>query len=390
MNDDTHDDAVDAPTDVGPNDYHESVYERDDAFSPYHVPDRHTRRVRDDHAPNQALHDAFAAAFETADDSDRVTVNLMASHAPGEKPGEPTYEVWVESRNEGVGHPLPPKPVRRMVDRDDAVITGIVECSDDHLIVSLRPVEVRVDPVEVEYRDIPDRFVDLDDVEHDAAVVLRKCVDEYGVDSDRAGEAARSLATVLYTANPDRYTEFVDDPDAAPRAAYRQLWRRAGVDPDTDEVTNLRPEGSGGYVWEGSEDERVADLDFDPDFDPETARLPLVGGTGDVDDAIDAARNLLHSDPYAGFPYTEVGGDFPMTRPPVEPIREWVEDHRHTFLADKGDAREVAETIADAIENFVVTGKVDPDRVDTFDDGGATQDDVEDAVDDVDGGATDE
>lgn len=360
-----------------------------DTFRPP-VRDYHTKHERDDHAPNQALHDALHAAIGT--DNDGPTVNLMGSHAPGEKPHEPTYEVWVESTNDGLGHPQIPDVVRRMVDRNDAKITGVVECSDDHLVVSLRPVETRVEPVEVETRHIPDRFVDVNDVEHRAAHTLRMVVDEYGVESDRAGEAARSLATVLQTIAPERYAEFVEDPDAAPRAAYRQLWRKAGVDPDTNEVTNIRPTNHG-YEWQGSEDDRVdvpegfEDVDdwSQDDFDDFAEAF---GGEAD-DDALDAIRHGLYAASH--LPHEPPGYFEPTARPPVDPIREWVEENRDVFdtpgtLTDDGvDA--IAEQIADAIAEHEAG----------FD--GASQAEVDDAFDADeavdrwqadDGGATDE
>lgn len=117
----------------------------------YRVPevgDRVIRRVHDSHDPNQVLHDTLQAAFGPGEDT--PTCNLMASHAPGEQPGRPTYQVWVESRNDGGGHPIIPTPVRRLIERGDAVMTGVAECSDDHLIVTLRAVTTRVKPITVE------------------------------------------------------------------------------------------------------------------------------------------------------------------------------------------------------------------------------------------------
>ena len=120
----------------------------------YRVPgarDRVVRRVHDGHDANQVLHDTLQAAFGPGEDT--PTCNLMASHAPGEQPGRPTYHVWVESRNEGGGHPIIPTPVRRLVERDDAVMTGVAECSDDHLIVTLRAVTTRVEPITIDKPD---------------------------------------------------------------------------------------------------------------------------------------------------------------------------------------------------------------------------------------------
>ena len=134
----------------------EMAQQRADVPSEYQVPgvaDRFTRRVHDGHDENEILHDTLKAAFDSAEDSDRVTVNLMGSHAPGEKDHRPTYHVRVESRNSGMGHPMIPKPVRTLVERQDAKLTGVVECSDDHLVVSLRPITTRVEPITVKKRD---------------------------------------------------------------------------------------------------------------------------------------------------------------------------------------------------------------------------------------------
>lgn len=287
-----------------------------DTFRPVHTDDRFRRHVRDDHAPNAALHSALRAVCS---DDPRTTVNLMGSHAPGEKDHEPRYHVRVTLENAGAGEPSTgPTVLDDMVRRDDVVITkayggarfddvtvhddtgrgndatpddvvdaveSTIDQSVDRLTVHLRPVQTRVEPVEVRIDDIPDRFVDVNDVEHRAAHTLRMVVDEYGVESDRAGEAARSLATVLQTIAPERYAEFVEEPEAAPRAAYRQLWRKAGVDPDTNEVTNIRPTNHG-YEWEGSEDDRVdAIAEHEAGFDG--ASQAEVDDAFDPDEAVD-------------------------------------------------------------------------------------------------------
>ena len=131
-----------------------------DTFRPVSVDDSFDKRVRDDHAPNQALHDALRAA---AEDDDRIhSVNLIGSHAPGNThKGEPRYHVRVDVRNDGMGHPVLGATVAgRMVDRGDVRIEDVVECSDDHLVVSLRPRETRVEPIDVPVSDIPDRVLE--------------------------------------------------------------------------------------------------------------------------------------------------------------------------------------------------------------------------------------
>ena len=294
MPDDTHADeaAAHAPR------------ERDDTFEPIHTDDRFKRRVRDDHAPNAALHSALRAVTE---DDDRASVNLMGSHAPGERPHEPRYHVRLSLENAGAGEPSTGETIiDDMVARDDVTILkaygggrfGDVDVPDgasareatkqtihesvDRLTVHLRPVETRVEPVEVRYDDLPDDVARVDDVEHDAARTLRLVVDEHGPDSDRANAAARALATVVYTADPDRWEDAVDYPDAAPDAAYRELWRRAGVDPDTGDVESIDgfPDDApgvdeDGFIPDGATDdevrEAVEDVESDSDSKPGTA-----------------------------------------------------------------------------------------------------------------------
>jgi hypothetical protein len=357
----------------------------------------------------------------------------MASHAPGERPHEPRYHVRLTLENAGAGEPSTGETIiDDMVARDDVVITkahggarydgvdvqegltsdaatrSVIDDAVDRITVHLRPVETRVEPVEVRVDDIPEDVARVDDVEHDAAVTLRQVVDEYGVESDRASEAARSLATVLYTANPDRYTEFVEEPDAAPRAAYRQLWRRAGVDPNTNEVSNLRPTNDG-YEWDGEDDpqtreyvdglvcpecssdlrlfgtesvfkcrecgasEDVEQIDgFPDDVDPITHT-----DIDDADDAVDAARHLLHSDPYAGFPYDERGSYPTSGKPPAEPIREWVEEN-----ADVADVELTVEGIRQAIADYDADDAPEVDE-DGFIPDGSADEDVRESVEDA-------
>jgi len=130
-------------------DTHADDYERE-AYRVPNVADRMTRRVHDEHGANQVLHDTLKAAFDTAAERHQVTINLMASHGPGEKDHRPRHYVRVESTNEGMGHPILPKPVRRLVERNDAKLVDVIECSDDHLVVSVRPVTTRVEPITVD------------------------------------------------------------------------------------------------------------------------------------------------------------------------------------------------------------------------------------------------
>lgn len=131
------------------------------------IPDRHSRRVRDDHAPVQSLHDALHAAI-TGDDPDGITdtsVNMVASHAPGEKSHDPTYEVTVTTRNAGMGHPILHPVVRRLVKRGKVKITDVPDVSDDHLRVSIRPIETVVEPIEFDERWLPDKYIDEADTD---------------------------------------------------------------------------------------------------------------------------------------------------------------------------------------------------------------------------------
>jgi len=384
MPDDTHPDESDA----------HAPHDRDEIFEPIHTDDRFRRRVRDDHAPNAALHSALRAVTK---DDDRAWVNLMASHAPGERPHEPRYHVGLTLENAGAGEPSTGDTViDDMIDRDDVAITKAYGGTRydgvdavDQITVHLRPVETRVEPVEVRYADIPDRFVDVVDVEHDATRTLRLVVDEHGPDSDRANAAAHALATVVYTADPDRWEDRVDTADAAPNAAHRELWRRAGVDPDSKECGSIRPTVDG-FAFEGPEDERTAEVVEairDPDGRVVDGEPITHGDIDDVKDAIDAAWHSLHGDPYAGFPYDERGTHPPTGRPPVEPIREWVIEHKDALIdADiEGETcTDIAEQIADRIETY----EPDPDDApesdeDGFIPDGATDEDVREGVEDV-------
>lgn len=123
---------------------------------PLHVPDRYEKHVNVGHKANQVLYDVLDKAESIEE------VDLMGSHARSEKPNgpRPTYHVWVEFRNEGMGHPIIRDPVQSLIDEGAVKLCSVVECSDDHLIVSLRPIERTVEPVMVEKRDIPERFLD--------------------------------------------------------------------------------------------------------------------------------------------------------------------------------------------------------------------------------------
>lgn len=270
-----------------------------DTFRPLSVDDRFRRTVRDDHATNAALHSAIEAA---AEDDDRIlSVNLMGSHAPGEKDHAPTYYVSVTFANGGMGDASTgPTFVGRLLERGkvrclkafggatyadvdveaglsaEAASRGTIAQATDELTVHLRPVETRVEPIEVPVGDVPDDFVRYSKVEQDAANALRGAVNKFGVDDPKTQAAEYALGLALSPTDPERQ----DKPHGSVDDTRERILRAA-------------------------------------DIDPKTRR-----GTDDL-----------------GSP----------DRPPVGPIEEWVEDNQHAFLADKGEAREVAEEIADTI-----------------------------------------
>lgn len=128
-------------------------------FRPYNIPDRFEQRVRDDHAPNQVLHDVISE-LDGVDNA-----NFLGTHAPGEQDHAPRHYVTATFRNEGVGHPTICPEVQTLIDRDAVKLIGVAECDDDRLTVKLRPIERTVEPIEVEYDALPDDVFDLDDVE---------------------------------------------------------------------------------------------------------------------------------------------------------------------------------------------------------------------------------
>jgi len=212
---DTHDDEMAA----------HAPHNDDDTFNPTRTPDRFRRRVRDDHAPNAALHSALRAVTE---DDERASVNLMGSHAPGEKPQEPRYHVRLSLENAAGGQPSTGETiVDNMVARDDVVITkayggarfddvtvhddtwrgddptppddiidaveSTMKQSVDRLTVHLRPVETRVEPVEVRYDDLPTGVVGKDSV-RDTLVAFADRLRCQFDDVETADEAAKRLS----------------------------------------------------------------------------------------------------------------------------------------------------------------------------------------------------
>lgn len=182
----------------------EFLFERD-TFRPPTVDDRFEKRVRDDHAANQALHDTLEASQDPdVDGSAKTVYNFMATHAPGEKPDGPAprYHVTAEFRNEKMGHPSIEDPVRRLIDRGAVRLIDVLECGDDHLRVKLRPVERTVEPIEVPYADLPDDVFGFDTIVFNAKKVLKHAIEEEG-SNRKTYEAARALAVVLHLIDPD-------------------------------------------------------------------------------------------------------------------------------------------------------------------------------------------
>jgi len=333
----------------------------DDTFTPP-VRDYHTKHERDDHAPNQALHDALTAAFDTADDSDHVTVNLMASHAPGEKPHDPTYEVRVESRNEGMGHPMIPTPVRRLVDRNDAKITGVVECSDDHLVVSLRPIEARVEPVEVEYRHVPDDFIHR----RDAAQIVAGLAEEIEPDGDTtspaiedAVEAARDAARWL---NDDVDVWEGPTDERVSDAAKGTTRRITHSDADADDEDVFVPDASPGELADVL-NHFIHRADVPPNYSTLSILPAIRDRLRSIKDATDGTRIPCGCGDFAVEvpdgstpPSIDVEAHdtgFPKTRPAESAVRSYVE-RRLPDAAEDVDAG----VIADMVENFVVSDSV--------------------------------
>lgn len=198
-----------------------------DTFRPAHTDDRLKRRVRDDHAPNAALHSTLSAMVE---DDDTTSVNLMASHGPGETDHNPRYYVAVTLENHGAGEPSTgPTILDDLVRTDDVKITkayggaryddvtvhddtgsgndpsvedvadavgATVDQAVDYLTVHVRPVQTRVEPVEVRVDDIPDRFVEVDDTDDMEEIdeVLRRMNDYFDeqIAADNQDEAGAS------------------------------------------------------------------------------------------------------------------------------------------------------------------------------------------------------
>jgi hypothetical protein len=229
-NDDTHATADDVPT-------------SERTFRPF-ADDRIRRRVREDHAPNAALHSALRALAD-ADESRVANVNLMASHAPGEQPHDPRYEVVVDFENAGAGSATPDGVVRRLIEADDVAVldaeslsippesdahTADTDYAIDRLTLRLRPVETTFEPVEVPYASVPNDFTHINRLRRDAAKTLAHAVESDGR-NQKTFVAAKALATLLCVSAPDSDYDDVE-PDGVPSKEYADLCDRAGLDVD--------------------------------------------------------------------------------------------------------------------------------------------------------------
>lgn len=231
----------------------------DDTFRPHSIDARFRRRVRDDHAPNAALHAALRTAVDPHD-GPITAVNLMASHAPGEKPHGPRYHVGVTIENSGAGEPSTgPTVLQELIDRDDVkvikahggarfgdvtvdddVADGLADAVDetirqsvDRLFVNVRPIEVRVEPIDVPYDDLPDDVVREAEVAH----VLSSVADEFDDHADDAVDVGGGQSTTT------------------------TVWSQAA-----DRIRELAREYNDGFdVWDGPDDDRTDDDVADPD-----------------------------------------------------------------------------------------------------------------------------
>jgi hypothetical protein len=320
-----------------------------DTFRPVSADDYFRRRVRDDHATNAALHAAIKAA--AADDDRIASVNLMGSHAPGEKDHEPRYYVRVTFANGGMGEPSTgPTFVNRLIEKgdvrvtkayggakygdvdvepglsaDEAVRSTIAQATDE-LTIHLRPVETRVEPVEVPVRDVPD---DVVGVSEDTVAAFLGDVDTRLHDELRSVSALRIFRDVV-----DDYDHALPDPD------------RDGAD-DRLQDLGVRlsdfPDG-----WRDQEIGPSAPVDMVEAFEDLAARYDDLASEGITDEHTpeDVAERVA-SDIRVALDDTVDNLESP-DRPPVGPIEEWVEGNIDVFLTDS-DPREVAEQIADAI-----------------------------------------
>lgn len=119
--------------------------EKEETITLNSIPDRVYKEVKDDHASNEVLHNTLQAIHST---NENIVINLMSDKE------ERKYMVYVKSINSGIGQPTLPHGVHRLIERDKARIISIVSCSDDHIKVAIRPVETKVEPVEIPVEEV--------------------------------------------------------------------------------------------------------------------------------------------------------------------------------------------------------------------------------------------
>lgn len=124
----------------------------DTTFNPDGCRDYADRRVRSDHDAVSVLHDAIQA---THDDS-IVSVNKRASHPPHD-PDTERWEVRVGIETDVYGgSSLSSTVVGRLVEQDKARVIDVEYYAETGYVVTIRPVVTTVEPVEVDYDDVPD------------------------------------------------------------------------------------------------------------------------------------------------------------------------------------------------------------------------------------------
>jgi len=264
-------------------------FDDDAVFRPFSVDDYFDRRVRTDHAPNAALHDALQAANETYDDP--VVYNLMASHAPHgaerRAKGEPRYHVRASITNGGMGTAsIYDTPIGKLVERGDAVVTHAESSSvfdepvdreghADELTVHVRPVTNRTRPVEVPYSDLPDDVFEFHTVRVNAQKVLSHAIDEAG-STRETYEAARCLSTLLALIDPEATDRSIGDRFA--EDTIRWLSDKAGAEWEFVEVNDT--------TTVHFPDEDVDAPDVDHDVDDRFARIRATVGGDEYTDVV--------------------------------------------------------------------------------------------------------
>lgn len=264
-------------------------FDDDAVFRPFSVDDYFDRRVRTDHAPNAALHDALQAANDTYDDP--VVYNLMASHAPHgaerRAKGEPRYHVRASITNAGMGTAsIYDTPIGKLVERGDAVVTHAESSSvfdepvdreghADELTVHVRPVTNRTRPVEVPYSDLPDDVFEFHTIRFNAQKVLSHAIDEVGSNRETY-EAARCLSTLLALIDPEATDRSIGDRFA--EDTIRWLSDKAGAEWEFVEVNDT--------TTVHFPDEDVDAPDVDHDVDDRFARIRATVGGDEYTDVV--------------------------------------------------------------------------------------------------------